>query len=175
MTKTMAVVRITSFTRSRGAAKASVRYITHRPGKDGGITSRTLYGIDGEVSKQDAYRMIDEAKKGSVFFRIVISPDKQTEDTRADLYLWQLTEQTMLTLEERLELHVPFIAAEHDDHSGNRHVHLLALAKARIEKQDLKALRESATEAALLQRQERDLVREQKLQKQALHEEAQWA
>jgi hypothetical protein len=171
----MAIVKITSYTKNRGAAKASVRYITHRPGGDGRATSRPLYTIDGEVSKNDAYQMIDEAKKGSVFFRIVISPDAKQEDTRQDLYLWQITEQTMLTLEERLKIHVPFVAAEHDDHTGNRHVHLLALAKARIEKQDLKALRESATEAALLQRQERDLVREQKLQKQALYEEAQWA
>src|SRR5512132_1841008 len=116
--------------------------------------------------------MINEAKKGSVFFRIVISPDKQNEDTRSDLYLWQITEETMLTLEERLKIPVPFIAAEHNDHTGNRHVHLLAFAKARIEKQDLKALRDSATQAALLQRQERDLVLQAKL-REAL--EVQWA
>ena len=86
----MAVVRITSYTRNRGAAKASIRYITHRPGKDGRVTARSLYTTDGEVTKLDAYQMIDEAKKGSVFFRIVISPDKQNEeplslaDNRAD-------------------------------------------------------------------------------------------
>ena len=78
----------------------------------------------------------------------------------------------MLTLEERLKIHVPFIAAEHDDHTGNRHVHLLACAKARIEKPDLKALRETATKAALHQRQERDRAREAK--RRAV-EEAQWA
>ena len=100
--------------------------------------------------------MIDAAKKGSVFFRIVISPDAQIEDTRSDLYLWQITEQTMLTLEERLNIHVPFTAVEHNDHTGNRHVHLLACLKGRIEKGDLKALREAATEAAMQQRQERD-------------------
>src|SRR5512133_350984 len=104
----MAVGRTTSDTRNRGAAKASVRYITHRPGKDGRVTTRSLYTTDGEVSKQDAYQMIDEAQKGSVFFRIVISPDGKQEDTRRDLYLWQITEQTMLTLEERLNIHVPF-------------------------------------------------------------------
>ena len=35
MTNKMAIVKITSYTRNRGAAKATVRYITHRPGKDG--------------------------------------------------------------------------------------------------------------------------------------------
>ena len=173
MTKAhMAIVRITSFTRTRGAAKASVRYIAHRPGKDGRVTSRTLYTTDGEVTKLDAYNMIDEAKKGSVFFRIVISPDAKQEDTRSDLYLWQITEQTMLTLEERLKTHVPFIAAEHNDHTGNRHVHLLACAKARIEKDDLKALRDAATTVALRQRQERDLARQAQIRSV---EEVQWA
>src|SRR5512144_788689 len=168
----MAIVKITSYTKNRGAAKASIRYITHRPGGDGRVTSRALFTIDGEVTKNDAYQMIDEAKKGSVFFRIVISPDTKQEDTRKDLYLWQITEQTMLTLEERLKIHVPFVAAEHDDHTGNRHVHLIACAKARIEKGDLKALREAATQAALFQRQERDLAREAKRRSV---EEAQWA
>jgi hypothetical protein len=78
----------------------------------------------------------------------------------------------MLTLEERLNIHVPFTAAEHNDHTGNRHVHLLACLKGRIEKGDLKALREAATEAALAQRQEHDLAREAKFR---AVEEAQWA
>jgi hypothetical protein len=172
MTNKMAIVKITSYTRNREAAKASIRYITHRPGEDGRVTSRPLYTFDGQVSKLDAYQMIDEAKKGSVFFRIIISPDKEKEDTRSDLYLWQITEQTMLTLEDRLHTHVPFTAVEHNDHTGNRHVHLLACLKGRIEKADLKALRDSATESAMQQRQERDLAREAR---QRAVEEAQWA
>lgn len=172
MTNQMAIVKISSFTRSRGAAKASVRYISHRPGQDGRVTVRIIYGIDGEVTKTDAYQMIDEAKRGAAFFRIIISPDPQKEDPLKDLYLWQITEQTMLTLEDRLQIQIPFIAAEHDDHTGNRHVHLLACAKARIDKPDLKALRDSATQAALEQRQERDLARQAKRRSV---EEAQWA
>jgi hypothetical protein len=171
MTNKMAVVRITSYTRNRGAAKASIRYITHRPDKDGRVTTRSLYTTDGEVTKLDAYQMIDDAQKGSVFFRIVISPDGKQEDTRKDLYLWQITEQTMLTLEERLNIHVPFTATEHNDHTGNRHVHLLACLKGRIEKGDLQALRQTATKEALFQRQERDLARQAR---QRAVEEAQW-
>jgi hypothetical protein len=77
----------------------------------------------------------------------------------------------MLTLEERLKIPVPFVAAEHDDHTGNRHVHLLACAKARIEKPDLKALRDTATQTALFQRRERDLAQEAR----RAVEEVQWA
>jgi hypothetical protein len=79
--------------------------------------------------------MIDKPKGDRYISGIVISPDPEKEDTSKHLYLWQITEQTMLILEERLRIPVPFIAAEHDDHSGARHVHLLACAKARIERQ----------------------------------------
>jgi hypothetical protein len=111
----MAIVRATSYTRSRGAAKATIRYITHRPGNDGLRKTRQISGIDGAVSKDQAYRMIDEAAKGSVFFRLVISPDPQTEDIRQDLYLHQIATSTLLTLEDRLRKEVPFIAVEHTD------------------------------------------------------------
>jgi hypothetical protein len=77
----------------------------------------------------------------------------------------------MLTLEERLQKHIEFAAVEHNDHTDIRHVHLLACVKARIEKQDLKALREATTSACLLQRRERDLAREAQARE---IEEAQW-
>jgi hypothetical protein len=114
MIKQMAIVKI-NYTKSRGAAKATIRYIAHRPGKDGRQAARPIYGIDGEVSKTDAYQMIDEAKRGAAFFRIVISPDPEKEDAFKDLYLWQITEQTILTLETRLQSQVSFIAVEHND------------------------------------------------------------
>jgi hypothetical protein len=126
---------------------------------------------DGALEKYHAYQMIDEARKGTNFFRIVISPDPKKEDTRRDLYLGQITEQTMLTLEERLQKQVEYAAVEHNDHTDIPHVHLLACVKARIDKPDLKALREAATEACLLQRRERDLAREAKARE---IEEAQW-
>jgi hypothetical protein len=96
----------------------------------------------------------------------VISPDQQTEDTYKDLYLQEITAQTMLHLEERLTKDVPFVAVEHDDHAPHRHVHILALVKGRLNTQDFQALRETATEAALFQRQERDLPREQQAEQQ---------
>lgn len=42
----MAVVKV-SFTKRRGAAKAHLRYITHRPGKGNERTTRVLFGRDG--------------------------------------------------------------------------------------------------------------------------------
>ena len=63
----MAIVKAT-FTKSSNAAKAGIRYIEHRPGRDGEKVKRELYGIDGVMDRRQAYQMIDEAEKGQSFF-----------------------------------------------------------------------------------------------------------
>src|SRR2546428_57184 len=115
--------------------------------------------------------MIDESQKGSLFFRFVISPDPKQEDTGKDLFLREITEKTMQSLEDRLQREVQWVAAEHDDHAPHRHVHVLAIVSGRLQVQDFQALRQTATEACLEQRQERDLAREQQERE---GEEAQW-
>ncbi len=166
----MAIVKAT-YTKQKAGAKASIRYIAHRPGKDGAKVTRTLFGSDGPMSKRQAYRMIDAAGKGTVFFRIVISPDPAKEDTQKDLQLWEITEQTMVGLEERLQKPVQFVATEHNDHAPHRHVHILALIAGRLQKQDLEALRSAATALSLGQRKARDLALAQQARQR---EEAQW-
>ncbi|SRR6266704_4751274 len=153
----MAIVKA-SYTRSRGAAKANIRYIQHRKGKEETRTTRTLFGIDGAMGRYDAYRMIENAEQGSIFFRIILSPDPQGEDTDKDLRLWEITEHTMQKLEERIHKQVAWAASEHTDHTPNRHVHVLAVVKGRLQAHDFQALRQSATEACLTQRQELDLA-----------------
>ncbi len=167
----MAIVKA-SYTKSSGGAKASIRYIAHRPGKDNEKTARTLFGSDGLMGRYEAYRMIDEAEKGSLFFRIVISPDPQQEDTDKDLFLRDITEQTMQSLEDRFQKHLQWVAAEHNDHAPHRHVHVVAVVPGRLQVQDFQLLRQTATQAALAQRKERDLLREIQKQKE---QEAQWA
>src|SRR6266571_6647419 len=147
----MAIVKA-SYTKSSGGAKASIRYIAHRPGKDNEKTARTLFGSDGLMGRYEAYRMIDEAEKGSLFFRIVISPDPQQEDTDKDLFLRDITEQTMQRLEDRFQKHLQWVAAEHNDHAPHRHVHVVAVVPGRLYPQDFQAMRTIATEACLEQR-----------------------
>jgi hypothetical protein len=113
-----------------------------------------------------AYQMIDEAGQGSYFYRLIISPDPKSEDPQKDLHLSEIIENTMLYLEDRLQTQVAFAAAEHNDHTPRRHVHLLAILPGRLNQQDLAALRTIATEAALFQRQERDLARAPQIQGQ---------
>jgi hypothetical protein len=167
----MANIIVTSYTRDRKEAKKTVAYITHRCGREKQTLTRQIFGIDGALEKHHAYQMIDSAQKGTVFFRIVISPDPKKEDKNRDLYLWQITDATMIKLEERLQKQIQYAAAEHDDHTDIRHVHLLACVKGRIEREDLRALREEATSACLIQNRERDLLREARELKQ---EEEQW-
>jgi hypothetical protein len=165
----MAVVKA-NYTRSRKGAKANIRYIMHRPGRDGSKVTRSLFGRDAAVSRREAYETIDTAPKGSVFFRLKISPDPKTEDTKRDLPLREITERTMSTVEERVRKPVAWIGAIHADHTPIRHVHVLAVVQGRINTTDLQALREAATTACQEQRRQRDHVRA--LQQQ--REEEQW-
>jgi hypothetical protein len=166
----MAIVKAT-YTKSRAAAKAAIRYIQHRPGKDGSKVRRALIGHDGVLGRQQAYRMVDEAEKGTYFYRIAISPDPAKEDTHKDLHLWEITEQTMVRLEEQLQKPIAFVATEHNDHAPHRHVHVIAMVTGKLGKEDLQVLREAATAAAGLQRTARDVARERQARER---EEAQW-
>jgi hypothetical protein len=131
-------------------------------GKENERHARNLFGSDGLMGRHDAYRMIDSAGEGSVFFRIIISPDPNGEDAQKDLRLWEVTEHTMQKLEERIHKQVAWAASEHTDHTPNRHVHVLAVVAGRLNSQDFQALRQSATEACLMQRQELDLAQTQR-------------
>jgi hypothetical protein len=154
------------------AAKANIRYIQNRRGKDGAKITRALWGIDGKMERQEAYRMIDEAEKGSIFYRLVINFDPEKEDTYKDIYIRDITEQTIGGLEERLGQQVQWVAATHADHTELRHVHILAILPKRLQVQDLQAARYLATEKALEQRRVRD--RERERMEQEREEEAGW-
>lgn len=160
----MAIVKA-RYTRSRGAIKATVKYMAHRPGREGERMTRDLFGHDGERRKAEAYQMID-THKGMTYFRVVLNFDPKREDKRRDLDLRAITRQTIRALEKRLQRHIDFIAVEHNDHGKNklRHIHAILpikLAKGeRLTREDFKFLRNYASQKALLQRKARDLVQQ---------------
>ena len=158
--------------REKANIKATIRYIQNRPGQDKAKTSRTLFGWDGLMERKDAYRMIDETEKGSVFWRFIISPDPATEDKMRDLQMREITEKTMSSLETHIKREVQWVAAIHADHSPNRHVHIVAVLPGRISREAFtalpSALRDAATEACAEQRRTRDLL----LEKQTREREA---
>ena len=153
----MAIVKV-DYTRSRAKIKATFRYNAHRRGKDGEKLSRLSFGWDGEIEKLDAYEMIDNAEKGTIFFRFKISPDPKKENSQKDLDLWTLTRQVMLKLQGIKRQDIQFIATEHNDHTDIPHIHAIVLLKGKIFNEDIKVLRQTATQQALLQRRARDLV-----------------
>ena len=161
----MAIVKAT-YTRKGEAAKASVRYIENRPGKEGAKTHRTLFSADGKVERMEAYAMIEQAAKNCYFFRFVISPDPQREDSDKQLLLRELTEQTMQSLEHRLQHTVQWVAAIHTDHTDHRHIHAIAIVPKRLQVPDFQRMRNAATQEALTQRQQLELARERQEQSQ---------
>src|SRR5918912_3269375 len=143
----------------RALAKASIRYIQHRRGKDGEKITRTLFNGYGPMERLEAYSIIDEAKKGAYFYRFILSPDPKREDHNHDLDMRDIALQTMLALEERLGVHIEWVGAVHADHAPHLHAHLIAVVPKRLYIRDFKALRQRATEASLEQRELLDLVR----------------
>jgi predicted Zn-ribbon and HTH transcriptional regulator len=144
--------------------KASLRYITHRPGEDNKRMYRELFGHDGFMTKDQAYRMFDEAKKGTLFFRLVISPDARREDTYKDLNMQAIAKKTIQHLEERLRLEgkLQFVAAVHSDHTNIRHIHSIVLVPRRLSKEEFKVISglwQVAREEALRQRSQLDQTR----------------
>ena len=155
-------------------AKANIRYIMNRKSKEG-RTTRNFFGKDELTGKIEAYRMIDEAAKGSIFFRFIISPDPEKEDKENDLDLRQLTEKTMQSLEGIIHNEVKWVSAEHDDHTDNRHTHTLAIVPRRLNREEFAqlafVLRDSATYECLEQRAELDQLRERQKSKERGEEE----
>src|SRR3954467_6413413 len=149
----------------RDRVKASLRYIAHRPGKDNERMYRELFGYDGVMEKEQAYRMFDAAEKGTNFFRLVISTDPKREDTYKDLQMRAIAMKTIQHLEEKLHLEgkIQFVAAIHNDHTWIRHIHAIVLVPKKLSREEFKVfqdLKHAATAEALRQRQQLDQVRE---------------
>jgi hypothetical protein len=151
-------------------AKATIRYIQHRPGKDHERLIRTLFNSDGPMQRLEAYQFIDEAPKGTIFIRFAINPDPEKEDRHRDLDMRAIAQTTMQSLEKRVQSPVMWAAAVHDDHTDKRHIHALAAVQGRLEKPDLACLIEETTQACLEQRHERDRL----LERQAREREREW-
>jgi hypothetical protein len=155
----MAVVKANYVRKGRGereTAKANIRYIQERPGRDKEKLTRPLFNNAGFLGRLEAYQFIDEAaKEGRYFYRLKLSPDPATEDTKRDLHMRKLTRQMMKRLEKRFKTTIPWAGSLHDDHTDIRHVHILAALPRRLQKYELEALIREVT--TLCQEQRREL------------------
>jgi hypothetical protein len=158
----MAVVKL-KYIRHRSQLKRHLRYITHRRGSEEGKITRALFTSDGLTDKRAVYDLIDTARRGTVFYKLMINLDPRQEDTRKDLDLEHITRQTIRALERNLGLTLPFAAVVHPaDHTALRHVHGMFLLPNRVSKDAFRALRQiawtTATTQARLQKCARESV-----------------
>ena len=66
----------------------------------------------------------------------------------------------MEALAERTGKPVTWVATTHADHAPHRHVHVVAVVRGRLSRDDLRSLTDRATQECREQRLERDAVRE---------------
>jgi RNase P subunit RPR2 len=157
----MALVKL-KYTRSRGAIKAHLRYVVHRPGKERDKLTRELFHHNYlSVSKQYAYDLINASPRGTVFYKMTINFHPLKEDTRKDLDLQHITSLTVREMQQRIGRTVPFIATIHDGHVNTdlRHIHAICLVQGRLSKEEfarLKTLWQTATAEVRSQRRNRD-------------------
>src|SRR4029453_4644515 len=139
----------------RVTAKANIRYIQERPGRDKEKLARPLFNNAGFIGRHEAYQFIDEeGRKGRYFYRLKLSPDPSKEDTKRDLNMQKLTRKMMQYLEKRLKTTIPWAGSLHDDHTDKRHAHILAAIPRRLQKYELEALIREATTICKEQRRE---------------------
>jgi hypothetical protein len=161
----MAIVKL-KYTRSRGAIKAHLRYVVHRPDKEREKLTRELFQHNYlGVTKQDAYDLINNAPRGTIFYKMTINFHPVKEDTRKDLDLHHITSLTVREMQERIGRSIPFVATIHDGHENTalRHIHAICLVQGRLSREDfakLKTLWQTATAEVRLQRNARDRVQE---------------
>jgi hypothetical protein len=161
----MAIVKL-KYTTGRDAIKAHLRYIVHRPGKGLERPTRELFQHNYlSVTKQYAYDLINNAPKGTVFYKMTINFHPLREDTHKDLDLPYIVSLTVREMQLRIGRMVPFIATIHNGHANTdlRHIHAICLVHGRLSKEEfakLKTLWQTATAEVRLQRRIRDLVQE---------------
>src|SRR2546430_13562590 len=156
----MAIVKA-RYTTKPLAAKATLRYITHRPDRAGQRQSRQLFDSLGSTGRRQGYGLLDQAKPLDRLYHLVISPDPATEDRRRDLHLRLLTEETLRSLSQHTGQVIRWVGVVHADHAPHRHIHVVAIVPTRLDRRALASLRECATQACQLQRRELDAARAQ--------------
>jgi rubredoxin len=143
-------------------AEKHLGYIGTRPGKDKEKLERILFGHGGTYTAEQVEAMINGAAKNTYFWRLTLNPDPALENPEKDLDLWDLTREMVMWLERRLgrdgqPRDIPFIAAEHNDHTDKPHIHAILLIERHdremlITKDILEEFNTAAHQAALDQR-----------------------
>jgi len=150
------ILRAAYATRSRGGlgrTKAGARYVIHRPSDEARREYRSGFDQDEDrIEKPEVYDRLEGAE-GGYFYHFTLAP-VDGRHVEGDMHDW--TRQVMDHVEERAG-HVDWVAWEHRDHSNHDHVHVIAVLDQRLDRDDLRDIREHADEAW---HRERELCRD---------------
>ena len=149
MSRTNAVIK-PSYTRSVRNAQGSARYYARRADDSGDRQRRNAFDKEhdalGQDEVNDRLEAANEEGQG-YFYRLVMSPGTEAEPD-GDLKSW--TRDVMAEMEAQQGSQLSWAAYEHagdDAHSGHAHVHVMVAADKRLDRDDLRELREAATDA----------------------------
>jgi type IV secretory pathway VirD2 relaxase len=109
-----------TYTRDRDTARAALRYYQMRP-RGEGEPPRSLFTREGTVSRDEAYRMLDEHQaRGYLVHRLMFSPadDEQPDD------LCNLTRHVLRELEKERGVTLHWVGVEHHN-TNHPHVHVV--------------------------------------------------
>ncbi|WP_084148099.1 hypothetical protein, partial [Deinococcus frigens] len=150
----------TSYTRSAGEAKGSVRYMQHRQDDLGERQARLLFDQDGELSRQEVYERLDRAAESdgkTYFYRLTFNPGEGHADLDEQGRQAWAAEQ-IARIEAQGNTVKTWVGVSHTDQGQHDHVHVLAATSRTLQKDELADLRTFGRETYEYQReQQREL------------------
>ena len=141
-------------------ARETLGYNHNRPGSDNEEEERILFGEDGvPLTEEEAEELIKNASKNTLFWKMILSPDPNSENKEKLLDLQQLTGDLVNYLKKELKRPVPYIGVVHNN-TDIPHVHAILLIERfgremLITKKRIEALKKLAAGQALEQQQNR--------------------
>jgi hypothetical protein len=142
-------------------AHETLGYNHNRPGSDNEEgEGRILFGTDGKpMSEKEALELIENASKNTLFWKMILSPDPNSENKDKLLDLQQLTDDLVRYLKKELKRPIPYIGVVHNN-TDIPHVHAIILIERfgremLITKKRIEALKKLAAGQALEQQRNR--------------------
>lgn len=116
------------------AIKSHIKYIENRVDELGKNPCRELFGREGEMTRQDFYKTINEQpNKGVIAHKLVISMDRKDYDIQ-NMDLKQLARDTMSQWEAKTGRQFNWVACIHDK-ASNPHVHIVVAGRDTLGKE----------------------------------------
>jgi hypothetical protein len=161
-----------NYVRAGGGASAtmsaSAQYYGHRPDGEGSRHYRAGFDAErDELGKEEVHRCAEESG-GDYAYRIVASPGREMD--AEELKGW--TRDVMQKVEEAGSSWMGFA---HDDHTEHAHAHVIAFTRERLDREDLREMREEGDRSAEVRVEARAEMEQDPMQEEEEEEEEEFA